>query len=231
MIDSEEALTTFTNSCAQAGAVKCPPAGMIPGNATGSDVHTLITSTVDVSQLLTSAYCVRWLTPDQQLALKLQRVGYTGLPGQVGELKRKSCTFRLRIQLKNCVCFAESLFNGLYFPTNWPTFVNQQVYPALVAILTAGRAYNFTDPYVLPKNPVGILPGTPPDAPTSSSTDAIAGADGVLSNGVSIKKVFQDLVRTTRNRTPTCMSSFLISFADHWIDRQPQLVLCGPPCE
>ena len=46
--DSEEAFNTFTNACAQAGAAKCPPAGMIQGNATGSDVHTLITSTIDV---------------------------------------------------------------------------------------------------------------------------------------------------------------------------------------
>ena len=50
--DSEEAFTAFANACAQAGAVKCPPAGMIQGNVTGSDVHTLITSTVDVSQTL-----------------------------------------------------------------------------------------------------------------------------------------------------------------------------------
>ena len=59
LIDSEEAFTTFTNACAQAGAAKCPPVGMIQGNATGSDVHMLITSTVDVSQLLTNAYCAR----------------------------------------------------------------------------------------------------------------------------------------------------------------------------
>ena len=105
--------------------------------------------------------------------------------------------------------FPESLFNGLYFPGDWPTFVNQQVYPVLVAILTAGRAYGFTDPYILPTNPVGSLPDTPSDVPASSSTDAIAGADGALSNGVSMKKVFQDLVRTTRNRTPTC--TFLVT--------------------
>jgi len=87
---------------------------------------------------------------------------------------------------------------------DWPTFVNQQVYPALVAILTAGRAYNFTDPYVLPENSAGSLPETPSDAPTSSSADAITGADGALSNGVSMKKVFQGVVQTTRDRSPTC---------------------------
>ena len=127
--------------------------------------------------------------------------------------------------------FPGSLFNGLYFPGDWPTFVNQQVYPALVAILTAGRAHNFADPYILPKNPVGSLPEIPSDVPTSSSTDAIAGADGALSNGVSMKKVFQDLVRTTRNRTPTCMSLTLVTFEDLWINRQLQLVLYGPLCK
>jgi len=101
LIDSEEAFTTLTNACAQAGAAKCSPAGMIQGNATGSDVHTLITSTIDVSQLSTTAYCARWLTSDQQLALRLQRAGYTGLPGHAGELKRKSfVTSRLRSQFK-----------------------------------------------------------------------------------------------------------------------------------
>jgi len=51
LVDTEGAFTTFVNACAQAGAVKCPPVGMIKGNATGSDVHTLITSTIDVSWL------------------------------------------------------------------------------------------------------------------------------------------------------------------------------------
>ena len=32
------------------------------------------------------------------------------------------------------------------------------MYPILVAILKAGRAYGFTDPYILPENPVGPLP-------------------------------------------------------------------------
>lgn len=89
--------------------------------------------------------------------------------------------------------------------------MNQQIYPALVAILAAGRAYNFTDPYILPENPVGSLPETPSDVPTTSSVDAITGADGAQSDGVSLKVVFQDLVRTTRNRSPTCMSSSSLS--------------------
>ena len=110
---------------------------------------------------------------------------------------------------KTLCLFTVLLFSGLYFPEDWPKFVNQQVYPALVAILTAGRAYNFTDPYILPKNTVVPLPGTPSDVPTRSSAEAITGADGTQSNGV-LMKVFEGIVRTTRNRSPTCMSSILV---------------------
>ena len=111
-----------------------------------------------------------------------------------------------------------TLFSALYFPANWPTFLNDQVYPTLVAILTAGRAYGFTDCYVLPENPIGLLPG-PPTVQTTSSADAIAGADGVLSDGVPMEKVFHDLVQTTRDRTPTCSSSsILVIFGELPID-------------
>jgi len=51
--DSEEAFTTFTDACAQAGAAKCHPAGMIHGNVTGSDIRQLFTSTIDVSLFIT----------------------------------------------------------------------------------------------------------------------------------------------------------------------------------
>jgi len=48
-VDTEEVFTTFANACAQAGAAKCLPAGMIQGNVTGSDIRLLLTSTIDVS--------------------------------------------------------------------------------------------------------------------------------------------------------------------------------------
>ena len=47
-IDTEEAFTIFANACAQAGAARCLPVSMIQGNATGSDVRLLFTSTIDV---------------------------------------------------------------------------------------------------------------------------------------------------------------------------------------
>ena len=49
-VDSEKVFDTFANACAQAGAAKCFPVGLIQGNATGSDVRLLFTSTIDVSR-------------------------------------------------------------------------------------------------------------------------------------------------------------------------------------
>ena len=95
VVDSERVFTTFTNACAQAGAAKCLPAGLIEGNATDSDIHLLFTSTIDVSPALSTYGSRVELTLGQQLALKLQRVGYTGLPAQSGELK---CKYAFRIR-------------------------------------------------------------------------------------------------------------------------------------
>jgi len=49
MVDSEKAFTSFANACAEAGAAKCLPASLIQGDATGSDIRLLFTSTIDVS--------------------------------------------------------------------------------------------------------------------------------------------------------------------------------------
>jgi hypothetical protein len=51
LLHSEEAFTVFADACAQAGAAKCLPVSAIQGNATGSDIRTLITSTIDVGRL------------------------------------------------------------------------------------------------------------------------------------------------------------------------------------
>ena len=113
------------------------------------------------------------------------------------------------------------LFSALYFPADWPTIANQVAYPAIVAILTAGRAYGFTDPYILPENPVGSLPVNSTDpSPYSHSLEAITGADGAVSNGVPLKKVFDDLVATTRDVSPTCMFPIFVAFEDLLIDRR-----------
>jgi hypothetical protein len=51
LLHSEEAFTVFADACAQAGAAKCLPVSAIQGNATGSDIRTLITSSIDVGRL------------------------------------------------------------------------------------------------------------------------------------------------------------------------------------
>ena len=111
----------------------------------------------------------------------------------------------------------DALFGVLYQPTKWQTLANHQMYTILVEILTAGRAHGFTDPYILPKH----LVGSPLEftSSLSYSTQAIAGADGALSNGVPLRRVFRDLVATTRDRTPTCTPSILPTFRHHGIDR------------
>jgi hypothetical protein len=64
---------------------------MINKKATGSDVRLLITSTIDVSPF-TPMNHDRRLISDEQLALRLQRIGYRELPAQVGELKGEAHT-------------------------------------------------------------------------------------------------------------------------------------------
>lgn len=48
LVDTEKAFTAFANACAEAGAARCLPVSMIQGNATGSDIRLLFTSTIDV---------------------------------------------------------------------------------------------------------------------------------------------------------------------------------------
>lgn len=106
------------------------------------------------------------------------------------------------------------------------------MYPIIVAILAAGRTYGFTDPYILPENPIGLPPDNSSNLPPSSyPLEAIAGADGAASDGVPLEDVFDDLVATTRDRSPTCMSSILVAFEDLWIDHGLQLVPRGPVCK
>jgi len=93
--DSEETFTAFANACAQAGTAKCLPASMIHGNATGPDIRQLFTSTIDVSLFIPMYVSCEEAEPGPKLALKLQRIGFTELPLQSGELKCKSCTSHL----------------------------------------------------------------------------------------------------------------------------------------
>ena len=127
--------------------------------------------------------------------------------------------------------FPASIFQGLYFARNWQALANQQIYPTLSTLLTAGRAHGFTDPYVLPQTTVTPPQATGSDPPRSYPVEAISGADGVASIGVPLKKAFDDLVETTRDHAPTCMYPNSSSFEDHWVDWVLQSVPCGPVCK
>ena len=69
LVDSEKAFTTFATACAQAGPAKCLPVSLIQGNATGSDVRLLFTSTIDVSV----AIPIRILCEEAELCPKSSR--------------------------------------------------------------------------------------------------------------------------------------------------------------
>jgi hypothetical protein len=86
--------------------------------------------------------------------------------------------------------------------------MNEQLYFVLVTILQAGRDHGFTDPYTLPQNPVPPIPEI--KFGLSYSRAAIVGADA--SKDIPLKEIFQDIVATTRDRTPTCMSSIHVTF-------------------
>lgn len=110
-----------------------------------------------------------------------------------------------------------SLFRGLYFARDWQALANQQLYPILAALLTAGRAHGFTDPYVLPQTPVAVPPATSSNLPANYPVEAITGADGVASNGVPLQKTFDDIVETTKNHAPTCMSPVYVTPQGLWL--------------
>lgn len=122
--------------------------------------------------------------------------------------------------------FTASLFSLLYFPAAWQTITNEQMYPILTAILIAGRTHGFADSYTLPDKPVASPPE--PLSSLSYSIYAIIGADGAASNGVPLTDVFKDIVATTRDRTPTCMSLLFVTCKHFSIDQRFQLVRCGP---
>jgi len=112
------------------------------------------------------------------------------------------------------------LLGALFFPGDWPAVANQFAYPNFVTILKAGRAYGFTDPYSLPENPIELPPDDSSEPPPSAHpVEAIAGADGAASDGVSLVEVFDYIVATTKRHTPTCMSSIFATLEDLWIDQ------------
>ena len=97
--------------------------------------------------------------------------------------------------------------------------MNDEVYPTLVNILQIAQAHNVTAPegrhYNVPSDnfPDPILQefSSPESDLTSYSQVAIAGADDFWDDNTTIKDIFDIIVETTRDVTPTCELSVIIS--------------------
>jgi len=117
----------------------------------------------------------------------------------------------------------------LYFPQTWSGFVNGFIYQFAGFILQTSQARNVTidgaDKYIVPSGDFTIsesllrgIGALPPPNLTSYTPLAIGGADNFNDGDVTIKDVFDIIVKTTREVTPTCkspaVSVHIYSFTD-----------------
>ena len=104
----------------------------------------------------------------------------------------------------------------MYSPEAWSQEVNTVLYAFVALVLQTAQALNVTAPGGHMYNvPTGNFTSDPTGdaAPTlvSYSQVAITGADDFYDGGVTIKDVFDVIVNNTREVTPTCTFSALIS--------------------
>ena len=98
----------------------------------------------------------------------------------------------------------------MYTPQTWSTEVNTDVYAFIALVLQASQALNIPIPggkkYNVPTGNITLGSSGGPPAPSlvSYTQTAIAGADDFVDGGVTIKDVFDVIVSTTRDVTPTC---------------------------
>jgi hypothetical protein len=109
------------------------------------------------------------------------------------------------------------IFLVLYSPTAWSEIVNTVIYDGVALILQAAQALNIPPPeghkYNVPSGNISpnVTGDEPPPTLTSYSQAAIAGADNFMDSDVTIKDVFDVIVSTTREVTPTCRFSTVLS--------------------
>ena len=133
----------------------------------------------------------------------------------------------------------------MYDPQTWSFYVNNEVYPTLVNILQIAQTHNVTVPggrrYDVPSDNVtdSILQdfNSPKSSLTSYSQVAIAGADDFWDNTTTIKDIFDIIVETTREVTPTCefsvINSHLIASLNRsqiQLEHSGRLGTCGRKC-
>lgn len=106
------------------------------------------------------------------------------------------------------------LYGLLYDPEIWSQEVNTDLYSFVAIVLQAAQTLNIPVPggrkYNVPTGNFSISvsdiigPSTP--TLTSYSAAAISGADDFVDGSVTIKDIFDIIVRNTREVTPTCES-------------------------
>ena len=97
LADSEKGFTTFASTCAQTGAAKYLPASMIRGNATGSDIRLLFTSTIDVSSATSARVFYEEIYSGSIARFEATEGRIHRVPGTSEELGCKSYTYYLRL--------------------------------------------------------------------------------------------------------------------------------------
>jgi hypothetical protein len=101
-----------------------------------------------------------------------------------------------------------TLFEVLYVPAVWNSFINDEAYPLLVVIFQAAKALNISSGgnYTIPSTVITLNPDSPPTTLRSHTFEAVLGADNYLDveNRVVMKDVLTEIVNITRNVSPTC---------------------------
>ena len=103
----------------------------------------------------------------------------------------------------------------LYSPSEWNLYANGYIYDFVGFVLQASKTYNITidggDKYHVPPEEIAIDTPSMGGAGNTSSQNltsytmaAIAGVDNFSDKTLTIKEVFDIIVDTTREVTPTC---------------------------
>lgn len=110
------------------------------------------------------------------------------------------------------------LFGLLYEPESWSQEVNTDVYSFVALVLQAAQALNITVPGGRKYNvPIGNFTisdiiGTSTPTLASYSSVAISGADDFNDGSVTIKDIFDIIVRNTREVTPTFGTAWSLGY-------------------
>lgn len=109
------------------------------------------------------------------------------------------------------------LYHLLYTPMMWSDYVNGEIYQFVAFVLQASQAHNITidggAKYNVPSGSIVINGMGKTSTPnlTSYATAAIIGADDFNDDNTTLDGLFDIIVNTTRQVTPSCM--FLVGLS------------------